>query len=95
MQQKTTIKQLRNYFKNELQMQSKHNLKACKYAFNELNKEINTNVLDLVYLIFENKPINELYTHSYNFHTRNGRYIIDTFKNLYYNYDNKIQTKQV
>ena len=90
MQQKTTIKQLKNYFDNDLQMSCKHNLKALKYAFNTLNKEIKTDVLDLVYLIFENKPINHLYTHSYNFHTRNGRYIIDTFKNLYYNYDNKI-----
>lgn len=86
---KITIKQLKEYFKNDLQMQPKHNLKALKYAFNTLNKEIKTDVLDLVYLIFENKPINHLYTHSYSFHTRNGRYLIETFKNYYYNFLNK------
>ncbi len=82
--QKITIKQLKEYFKNDLQMQPKHNLKACKYAFNELNKEINTDVFNLVYLIFENKECKELQTHSYDFHTRNGRYLIETFKELYY-----------
>jgi len=90
MQEKTTIKQLNNYFNNDLQISCKHNLKALKYAFNELNKDIKIDIIELIYLIFENRPIKSLYTHSYNFHTRNGRYIIDTFKNLYYSYDNKI-----
>ena len=90
-----TIKQLKNYFDNDLQMTCKHDLKACKYAFNVLNKEVKTNILDLVYLIFENKPIDNLYTHSYNFHTRNGRYIIDSFKNYYYNYLNKQQYETI
>ena len=84
----TTIKALKSYFNNDLQMKPKHDLKACKYAFNELNKEVQTNVNNLIYLIFENKPIEELYTHSYGFHTRNGRYLINQFKNLYYSHDN-------
>ena len=88
MTTKIYLKDLKNYFKNDLKVEPKHNLKACKYAFNTLNKEVNVNVLDLVYLIFENKPINSLNTHSYNFHTSNGRYLINQFKNLYYNYDN-------
>jgi len=84
--QKTTIKQLKNYFNNDLKMKCTHDFKALKYALNELNKEIDADILDLIYLIFENKPINYLYTHSYSFHTTKGRYIIDTFKKYYYNF---------
>lgn len=86
--QKTTIKALKNYFSKELKMKPVHNLHSCKYAFNELNKELNTNINELIYLIFENKEISNLYTHSYGFHTGNGRYIINTFQSLYYNYNN-------
>ena len=82
---KTTIKQLKNYFKNELEMAPKHDLAACKKAFNELNKELKVDIYHLIWLIFENIPVEQLYTHSYGFHTRNGRYIIDKFKNLYFN----------
>ena len=82
-----TIKQLRDYFKHDLKMEPRHNLKACKKAFNTLNKEVQTDVFNLVYLIFENKPINSMHTHSYGFHTANGRHLIETFKNLYEKYD--------
>lgn len=82
-----TISQLKEYFKHDLKIEPRHNLKACKKAFNTLNKEIQTDVFDLVYLIFENKPINSMRTHSYGFHTANGRYLIETFKNLYETYD--------
>lgn len=87
---KITLAALKNYFKHDLKMRPKHDLKACKYAFNTLNKETQINVLDLVYLIFENKPIDKLYTHSYNFNTRNGRYLINTFQDLYYNFKNNL-----
>lgn len=82
-----TIKQLRDYFKHDLNMEPRHNLKACKKAFNTLNKEVQTDVFDLVYLIFENRPIDSLYTHSYGFHTANGRHLIETFTNLYTRYE--------
>jgi len=85
-----TIKSLKNYFKNDLEMTPRHNLKSCKLAFNKLNKELEIDVLDLVYLIFENRPINNLNTHSYGFHTANGRSIIETFQNYYYDFENKI-----
>lgn len=85
---KLTIKQLRDYFKHDLKMESRHNLKACKKAFNTLNKEVQTDVFNLVYLIFENRPIDGMYTHSYGFHTANGRNLIETFTNLYTRYEN-------
>ena len=88
---KITIKDLKDYFKKDLKVKPKHDLKSCKYAFNKLNKEIKIDVLDLVYLIFQNKPIDKLITHSYGFHTSNGRYLIDTFSN-YYNFKTDQET---
>lgn len=82
-----TTKELKDYFKHNLKMEPRHNLKACKKAFNTLNKEVQTDVFNLVYLIFENRPINSIYTHSYGFHTASGRHLIETFKNLYTRYD--------
>lgn len=83
--QKITIKQLKGYFKNEIKQEPRHDLAACKKSFNQLNKELKTDVINLVRLIFENIPIDSLHTHSYGFHTRNGRHLIQTFEQLYYN----------
>jgi hypothetical protein len=83
MKKRIFLTDLRNYFANDLQMEPQHCLYSCKTAFNQLNEEIGTDILDLVYLIFENRPIDELHTHSYGFHTRNGRHVIDTFKEYY------------
>ncbi|MEN8965970.1 MAG: hypothetical protein ABF250_08290 [Polaribacter sp.] len=82
-----TVTELKDYFKRDLKTEPRHNLRACKKAFNTLNNEVQTDVYDLVYLIFENKPIRSLHTHSYGFHTANGRHLIETFKNLYERYD--------
>jgi len=35
-------------------------------------------------LLLENKPINALHTHSYGFHTANGRSLIEGMQNAYY-----------
>ena len=82
-----TLKTIKKYFKDN-DFEPRHNLHAIKYAVNTLNKEVKTNPYNLFMLIVENEPINELNTHSYGFHTSNGRYLIDTFKNNYYNYLN-------
>jgi len=42
--------------------------------------------LDLMKLLFFNDPIPSLHTHSYGFHTRTGRNIIETLKMKYYEY---------
>jgi len=35
-------------------------------------------------LLLENKPIDALHTHSYGFHTANGRSLIEGIQNTYY-----------
>ena len=38
-------------------------------------------------LLLRNKPIDALHTHSYGFHTSNGRGIINRIKEYYYEYE--------
>jgi len=42
--------------------------------------------MELFKLLVENEPINNLMTHSYGFHTANGRGIIERIKSYYYEY---------
>ena len=53
-------------------------------AINDMAEEIDADEWDLFHLLVENKPINSLMTHSYGFHTANGRNIIETIKSKYY-----------
>lgn len=82
-----TLKTINKYFKDN-NFEARHNLKAIKKAINTLNKEVETDSFNLFLLIVENKPIENLHTHSYGFHTRNGRYLINTFKEYYNNFNN-------
>ena len=45
------------------------------------------NEYELMELLLRNKPINSLMTHSYGFHTRTGREIINKLKEKYYEYE--------
>jgi len=83
---KITLKVIRQYFK-VMGFTPRHNLTAIKKAINKLNEEIQTDAYDLLLLILQNKPIDGLHTHSYGFHTSNGRYMIETFKDYYNEYD--------
>ena len=40
--------------------------------------------LDYMRLLFFNDPIKGMFTHSYGFHTRTGRMLIEKLKNRYY-----------
>ena len=87
---KTTKKEILKAFRdNKINAKDiRHNLIAAKKAANKMISDKNINAIDIVKLAFFNEPIEYLYTHSYGFHTRQGRYIINEFKNLYYSYDN-------
>jgi len=49
--------------------------------------ELEYDEFELLQLLLENKPIDAIHTHSYGFHTANGRHIIDTIKEKYYEYE--------
>ena len=82
-----TGKQVERYIKYNLQMKPRHNVDALADAITDMAVEISCAESDLLFLLLENKPIDAIHTHSYGFHTVNGRHIIETIKQKYYEYE--------
>ena len=83
-----TGEQVREYIENELGCEPVHDVDALASAIEEMSQQLVHDECELMYLLLENRPINSLMTHSYGFHTANGRYIIETIKEKYYEYEN-------
>jgi hypothetical protein len=88
---KLTSKKVKEYFKNRTDEELRHCPNAIANACNNIAKEYaNTEFAkaaepkDYMKLLFFNDPIKGLFTHSYGFHTRTGRNIIETLKQFYY-----------
>ena len=79
-----TGEQIENYIIDELDSKPKHNVEALAVAINQIADEVNYEPLALMQLLLENKPIDALHTHSYGFHTSNGRSLIEGMQNVYY-----------
>ena len=82
-----TGKQIEKYIKEELDSEPKHDCEALSEAINDVAYEIEFDSFRIMQLLLENKPIDALYTHSYGFHTANGREIINQLQNKYYEYE--------
>ena len=82
-----TAKQIESYIKTELSSNPRHNCKALSKAINDVSNELEFDSYRIMQLLLENKPIDALHTHSYGFHTENGREIINRLKNKYYEYE--------
>ena len=79
-----TATQITNYLVNEYG-ECRYDAYALAEAINQTREDMDyDNEWDLFHLLVENKPINSLMTHSYGFHTRNGRGIIERIKSYYY-----------
>ena len=79
-----TATEITNYLVNEYG-KCKHDAHAMAEAINQTREDMDyDNEWDLFHLLVENKPISSLMTHSYGFHTANGRGIIKRIKNYYY-----------
>ena len=84
-------KEVEKYIK-ELGFTPRHNCKALAAAVTHYCYEIEREMfgarvpteLELLELLLANKPIADLHTHSYGFHTRNGRQIINALEDKYY-----------
>ena len=82
-----TATEITNYLINEYG-ECKHDAYAMAEAINQTQQDMDyDNEWDLFHLLVENKPINSLMTHSYGFHTTNGREIINKIKDYYYEYE--------
>ena len=75
------------YIMGDLGFIPRHDCKALAAAITDMAEEIDTDEHKLMELLLNNKPINSLMTHSYGFHTRTGREIINKLKEKYYEYE--------
>ena len=82
-----TGKQVEKYIMRDLGMTPRHDCYALADAITDMAKELDHDECELMYLLLENRPIDVLYTHSYGFHTSNGREIINNLQNKYYEYE--------
>jgi len=82
-----TGKQVEKYIMRDLGMIPRHDCYALADAITDMAKELDHDECELMYLLLENRPIDVLYTHSYGFHTANGREIINNLQHKYYEYE--------
>ena len=82
-----TGEQVEKYIKEDLNMEPRHNCYALADAITDMAEELGHDECELMYLLLENRPIDAIHTHSYGFHTANGRHIINKLKQKYYEYE--------
>ena len=82
-----TAEQVEKYIREDLGMTPRHNCHALAEAISDMAYELEHDECELMYLLLENRPIDAIHTHSYGFHTANGRHIIETLKQKYYEYE--------
>ena len=88
---KLTSKKVKEYFAWRCADELRHCPECIALACNDMVKEYANNdfakaaeAMDYLRLLFFNDPIKGMFTHSYGFHTRTGRNIIETLKQFYY-----------
>ena len=81
-----TKKQVETYIRVDLDSTPRHDCKALASAINEVAEEVGHDSYALMELLLCNTPIPSLYTHSYGFHTRNGRGLIEAMQDAYNTY---------
>ena len=81
-----TGEQIENYITTQLECEPRHDCEASASAINDIAAEVDYDSFELMRLLIENKPIDALHTHSYGFHTANGRSLIKGMQNKYYEY---------
>jgi len=62
----------------------KHKINNLVKACRQTAKKYNCTPLEMFFFMIENEPIKKLYTHSYNFNTKQGREIKEVFADNYY-----------
>ena len=80
-------KKVEKYIMRDLGFIPRHDCEALAAAITDIATEIDADEQELMELLLNNKPINRLMTHSYGFHTANGRGIINSLKGKYYEYN--------
>ena len=82
-----TALQVEKYIRKDLGMTPRHDCHALAQAITDISLDMDYDECELMYLLLENRPIDALHTHSYGFHTANGRQIINNLQHKYYEYE--------
>ena len=72
------------YITEELGQKPRHNTDLLAQAINEVADDVDCNEYNLMELLLANVPIDFMHTHSYGFHTENGRHLIESMQHKYY-----------
>lgn len=62
----------------------RHNVEYLVKACKAVARAEELDAVDLFFLLIENKPVPNVHTHSYGFHTNAGRHLIDSMQGKYY-----------
>ena len=76
-----------DYIVNELGKQPRHDLHSLADAITDIADEQDLGHEELMKLLLANEPTSNGMSHSYGFHTRWGRSIIDETQERYYEYE--------
>ena len=79
---------VRDYIIDELRCKPRHNVISLTHAISDIAEEQDLNEDKLMRLLLANEPMGA--SHSYGFHTRWGRFIIEETQNRYYEYEGEI-----
>ena len=77
--------EIKEYIVNELGCEPRHNLYSLADAITDIAEEQDMDESKLMRLLLGNEPVGM--SHSYGFHTRWGRFIIEETQNRYYEYE--------
>ena len=90
---KLTREKVEKYFKSRTNEELRHCPECIALACNDMaNEYSNTEfgraakAIDYMRLLFFNDPVKGMFTHSYGFHTKTGRNIIEILKEKYNEY---------
>ena len=85
---KLTTKKVKEYMAWRTDEELRHCPNCIAAACNDAARKFgHYNAKDFLKLIFFNDPVPKLHTHNYGFHTGTGRYIIETTKHYYNEYE--------
>ena len=82
--------ELKSYIIDGLDCQPKHDLHSLAYAITDIAEEQSLPQDEVMKLLLANEPTSNGMSHSYGFHTRWGRFIINETQERYYEYEGEI-----
>ena len=78
--------EVKDYIVEELNMQPRHDMNAMAEAITYVSNYTEIAARELMELLLANRPTSDGMSHSYGFHTRDGRELINLMQDKYYEY---------